>query len=52
MEGARLVDVHLDRHFKLSSEQCPSKEQEKEDMVFVSYSNVVGSMMYAMICIG
>jgi hypothetical protein len=34
----------------LSSRQCPIAEDEKEHMSHIPYSNVVGNLMYAMIC--
>ena len=34
---------------KLSSEQCPKIEEEKEDMSHVPYASEVGSLMYAMV---
>ncbi|KAH9291001.1 hypothetical protein KI387_044130 [Taxus chinensis] len=37
-------------HFKLSKEQCPMTEQERNHMSKVPYSSVVGSLMYAMVC--
>ncbi|KAE8712607.1 hypothetical protein F3Y22_tig00110239pilonHSYRG00035 [Hibiscus syriacus] len=40
----------LANHFKLSSEQCPKTYKETEDMEKVPYSNVVGCLMYAMVC--
>jgi hypothetical protein len=35
----------------LSSRQCPITEDEKEYMSHILYSNVVGNLIYAMICI-
>src|ERR1051325_11362496 len=40
----------LATHFKLSSSQSPSSEDEAFDMKRVTYASVVGSLMYAMIC--
>ena len=37
-------------HFKLSAAQCPSSDEDVEYMSKVSYSSVVGSLMYAMVC--
>ncbi|KAE8712603.1 hypothetical protein F3Y22_tig00110239pilonHSYRG00004 [Hibiscus syriacus] len=50
MSSAKLVSTPLTNHFKLSSEQCPKKDKEAEDMEKVLYSNVVGCLMYAMVC--
>ena len=35
---------------KLSRDQCPQNESEKENMKIVPYSSVVGSLMYAQVC--
>ena len=32
-------------HFKLSTKQCPSSDDEKEDMKKVPYASAVGSLM-------
>ncbi|KAE8708629.1 Cyclic nucleotide-gated ion channel 1 [Hibiscus syriacus] len=50
MSSAKLVSTPLANHFKLSSEQCPKTDKEAEDMAKVPYSNVVGCLMYAMVC--
>ncbi|KAE8683930.1 hypothetical protein F3Y22_tig00111166pilonHSYRG00365 [Hibiscus syriacus] len=50
MSSAKPVSTPLANHFKLSSEQCPKTYKEAEDMAKVSYSNVVGCLMYAMVC--
>ncbi|KAE8715770.1 hypothetical protein F3Y22_tig00110160pilonHSYRG00432 [Hibiscus syriacus] len=50
MSSAKPVSTPLANHFKLSSEQCPKTDKEAEDMAKVSYSNVVGYLMYAMVC--
>ena len=34
----------------LSAEQCPKTQEEEEDMSYVPYASVVGSLMYAMVC--
>ena len=39
------------RDFKFSLNQCPSSDEDNENMMNVPYSNVVGSIMYTMICI-
>ena len=51
MENAKPASVPLGGHYKLSADQCPETEQEKEEMINVPYSNAVGSIMYNMICI-
>ena len=50
MEKAKLVSKPLATHFKLSSEQSLSSDEEKRDMQSVSYASIVGSIMNAMIC--
>ena len=50
MENAKVVNVPLGGHYKLSPEQSPSTDQEREDMIGVPYANVVGSVMYMMLC--
>ena len=50
MENAKPASVPLGGHYKLSADQCPVTEQEKEEMINVPYSNAVGSIMYNMIC--
>ena len=50
-EKTKLVSTPLAPHFKLSASQCPKTEEEREYMSKVPYSNAVGSLMYAMVCI-
>jgi ATP-binding cassette subfamily B (MDR/TAP) protein 1 len=50
MKDARSVTSPLAGHHKLSSEQCPSSKEEKEEMSRVPYQSTVGSLMYAMVC--
>nr|GEX09067.1 retrovirus-related Pol polyprotein from transposon TNT 1-94 [Tanacetum cinerariifolium] len=50
MSSCKPVPTPLTPHFKLSSHECPKSEEDKEDMSRVSYSIVVGSLMYAMVC--
>ncbi|XP_047306627.1 receptor kinase-like protein Xa21 [Impatiens glandulifera] len=49
MEKANNVSTPLATHFKLSSELCPSNNDEKEDMKNIPYSFAVGSPMYSMV---
>ena len=44
------VSTPIAPHFKLSVAQCPSSDEDVEYMSKVSYSSVVGSLMYAMVC--
>ncbi|KAL5578011.1 hypothetical protein UlMin_019710 [Ulmus minor] len=50
MNKAKAVSTPLAIHFKLTSQQCPTSEKEKEEMSKVPYSSAVGSLMYAMVC--
>ena len=50
MDGAKPVASPLALHFKLSIKQCPSSDEEREEMEKVPYASAVGSLMYAMVC--
>lgn len=50
MNKAKVVSSPLATHFKLSTKQSPSTDEEKEDMERISYASAVGSLMYAMVC--
>eukprot|EP00253_Pinus_taeda_P028030 PITA_28030 len=50
MNNVKPVSVPLASHFKLSSSLCPNSDDEKEYMSRISYANVVGCLMYAMVC--
>ncbi|KAF5775409.1 putative RNA-directed DNA polymerase [Helianthus annuus] len=50
MEGCKAVKTPLGAHFKLSLQDSPKTEQEERYMNSVPYANVVGSMMYLMVC--
>ena len=50
MQESKLVKVPILVGVKLSIEQCPKTQEEEEDMSRVPYANVVGSLMYAMVC--
>ena len=50
MKNAKSVSIPLAGHMKLSKKMCPTAREEKENMVKVPYSSVVGSLMYAMVC--
>jgi hypothetical protein len=50
LSNCKFVARPFASHFKLSSGQCPVTEDEKEHMSHILYSNVVGNLMYAMIC--
>ena len=50
MINAKPVVSPLASQFKLSKEQCPSSEKEKQEMKKVPYASAIGSLMYAMVC--
>ena len=52
MDNAKVVScpLALAAHFKLSTKQCPSTDEEKKEMQHVPYASAVGSLMYAMVC--
>jgi hypothetical protein len=50
MNNAKVVRSPLATHFKLSTKQSPSTDEEKEDMERIPYASAVGSLMYAMVC--
>ena len=50
MREAKPVQTPIAQHFKLSSSQCPSIEDEKESMEKIPYSSAVGCLMYSMVC--
>ena len=50
MKNAMHVSIPVAGHMKLSKKMCPTAREEKENMVKVPYSSVVGSLMYAMVC--
>ncbi|MCI81293.1 GDSL esterase/lipase 1-like, partial [Trifolium medium] len=50
MGNAKPVSIPLASHFRLSKEQSPQIEEEKELMAKTPYASVIGSLMYAMVC--
>ena len=50
LSNCKSVATPFASYFKLSSRQCPITEDEKEYMSHILYSNVVGNLIYAMIC--
>ncbi|RVW81314.1 Retrovirus-related Pol polyprotein from transposon TNT 1-94 [Vitis vinifera] len=49
--GAAKQILHtLGSHFKLSKEQSPKIEEERDHMSKVPYASAIGSLMYAMVC--
>jgi ATP-binding cassette subfamily B (MDR/TAP) protein 1 len=52
MSNFKPVCSPLASHFKLSSKQCPSSDEERDEMEKVPYASAVGSLMNAMVCTG
>ena len=50
MTETKVVSTLLAKHFKLSTSQSPSTNEEKNEMLSIPYSSAVGILMYAMIC--
>jgi hypothetical protein len=50
MHNVKAISTPIAPYFKLSATQCPSTDQDIEYMSRVSYSSVVGSLMYVMVC--
>ncbi|KAM1902779.1 hypothetical protein ACFX13_040376 [Malus domestica] len=49
-KGTKSVGTPLGAHFKLSSQQCPKTDEEKMKMDDIPHANLVGGLMYAMVC--
>ncbi|GKB21831.1 hypothetical protein Tco_0855754 [Tanacetum coccineum] len=50
VNNGKSVSVPLGAHFKVSLKDCPSNDWDVERMSKVPYVNVVGSLMYLMVC--
>ncbi|CAO2827530.1 unnamed protein product [Amaranthus hypochondriacus] len=50
MGDAKPVSTPLASHFRLSKDQSPQIEEDKEYMAKVPYASAIGSLMYAMVC--
>jgi len=50
MQDSKSIDTHVDKSLSPSCDMCPKTLEEKEKMSKVPYANVVGSLMYAMMC--
>ena len=51
MNEAKPMSSLLSSHFKLSKEQSPKTKEERDHMSKVPCASVIGSLMYAMVCI-
>ncbi|MBE2321339.1 hypothetical protein DVA67_035820, partial [Solirubrobacter sp. CPCC 204708] len=50
MNDAKVVSTPLASHFRLSKDQSPQTEEERNFMAKVPYASAIGSLMYAMVC--
>ncbi|XP_058782988.1 uncharacterized protein LOC131657627 [Vicia villosa] len=50
MSNSKPVVTPTNPQFKLSIDQCPSTDVERAYMNNIPYANIVGSLMYAMVC--
>eukprot|EP00253_Pinus_taeda_P033838 PITA_33838 len=50
MNNVKPVSVPFASHFKLSSSLCPNTDEEKDYISQIPYANVVGCLMYVMVC--
>ena len=49
MTDSKSVQTPLASHFRFNSSQCPSTDEENEEVMSVPYANAVGCLMYAMV---
>jgi hypothetical protein len=50
MQDCKPIDTLVRKGDSLSSEMCPKTQEEIESMARVPYTNAIGSLMYAMLC--
>ena len=50
MQTCKAGDVPVVKGDKLSNEQCPKNDLEKDAMETIPYASVIGSLMYAQVC--
>ena len=50
MNEAKPMSTPLGSHFKLSKEQSPKTNKERDHMSKVPYASTIGNLMYAMVC--
>ena len=50
MGDAKPISTPLASHFRLSKDQSPQTEKEREFMAKIPYASVIGSLMYVMVC--
>lgn len=49
MSESKPVQTLLASHFRLNNLQCPITEEDRQKIVKLSYANVVGCLIYAMV---
>jgi hypothetical protein len=49
MQECKPVRVPIPLGVKLFGDQCPKTQEEEEDMSYVLYASMIGSLMFAMI---
>ena len=49
-DSSRSISVPLGHQFKLSVDQCPKDGEQRKEMDRIPYANIVGSVMYTMVC--
>ena len=50
INGSKTSSSPMDAGTQLSTKDCSMSEEEKAEMEKIPYANVVGSLMYAMVC--
>ncbi|KAL6323342.1 hypothetical protein AAG906_029349 [Vitis piasezkii] len=50
MQTCKAGDVQVVKGDKLSNEQCPKNDLEKDAMKTIPYASAIGSLMYAQVC--
>jgi hypothetical protein len=50
MQECKPIEVPIYVGVKLYVDQCPTTQEEEDDMSHVPYVSAVGSLMYAMVC--
>ncbi|XP_034703434.1 secreted RxLR effector protein 161-like [Vitis riparia] len=50
MQTCKAGDVPVVKGDKLSNEQCPKNDLEKDAMKTIPYASAIGSLMYAQVC--
>ena len=51
MDSSNPIDTPIHKQTKFSTKMCPINDKEKRKMEHRPYAQVVGSIIYAMLCI-